>query len=110
MMVMNGAKIRKHGCPVGTLCTELSKLEHPALPKAHSLFIVFRAWLAEQFTQLGTHQDADGLAMHLLARSQGIATLANAFDSEAFIQQEVAQLQRWLHAVSAPSVSMPQGS
>lgn len=100
MMVMNGVKIRQHGCPVGTLCTELAKLDHPALPQASQLFILFRDWLASQFAQLGTKQNANGLAMHLLARSQGIATLANAFDDEAFILQEAEQLLKWLHAVS----------
>lgn len=109
MMVMNGAKIRQHGCPVGTLCTELSKLEHPFLPKASRLFTLFRDWLASQFSQMETQQDADGLAMHLLARSQGIATLANAFDDEAFLHQEVELLLRWLHAVSGSSRSI-QGS
>lgn len=97
MMVMNGAKIRRHGCPVGTLCTELAKLEHPALPHANQLFTLFREWLARQFTELGRGHQADTLAMHLLARSQGIATLAHAFDDEGFIHQEVELLLKWLH-------------
>lgn len=97
MMVMNSTKIRRHGCPVGTLCTELAKLEHPALPRANHLFTLFRQWLAHQFTDLGCAHQADTLAMHLLARSQGIATLANAFDDEPFIHQEVESLLKWLH-------------
>lgn len=100
MMVMNGPKIRQHGCPVGTLCTELSKLEHPAQPKASHLFILFRDWLASQFWLMGHQRNADALAMHLLARSQGIATLSNAFNDEAFIHQEVEQLLKWLHDIS----------
>jgi hypothetical protein len=48
--------------------------------------------------------------MHLLARSQGIATLANAFDDEAFIHQEVEQLQRWLHAIPNTSHSPKKGN
>ena len=105
MMVMNSNKIRKHGCPVGTLCTELAKLEHSALPRANLLFGLFREWLSSQFTLLGSGPEANQLAMHLLARSQGIATLANAFDDEAFIHQEVEQLQRWLHAIPNTSHS-----
>ncbi|KQZ30294.1 TetR/AcrR family transcriptional regulator [Duganella sp. Root1480D1] len=102
MMAMNAPSIRRSGCPVGTLCTELAKLEHPALPQANTLFTLFRDWLRAQFEQLGAKAaaDADRLAMHLLARSQGIATLANAFDDGAFIQHEVSQLHQWLHAVS----------
>ncbi|HET8870587.1 MAG TPA: TetR/AcrR family transcriptional regulator [Aquabacterium sp.] len=97
MMVMNSAQIRRHGCPVGTLCTELAKLEHPAQPKASRLFVLFRDWIDKQFAQIGAGHQARSLAMHLLARSQGIATLANAFDDEGFIHQEVEQLLRWLH-------------
>jgi hypothetical protein len=101
MLVMNGAKIRKHGCPVGTLCTELAKLDNPALPYASQLFDLFRQWLASQFRALGHGKvAADRLAMHVLARSQGIATLAHAFDDAAFIQQEVEQLHAWLKALA----------
>lgn len=102
MMAMNAPAIRRNGCPVGTLCTELAKLEHPALPQANTLFTLFREWLRAQFSQLGARAaaDADGLAMHLLARSQGIATLASAFNDGAFIEQEVSQLHKWLDAIA----------
>jgi hypothetical protein len=61
--------------------------------------MLFRRWLATQFEQTGFDRDADTMAMHLLARSQGIATLANAFDDEAFIRQEVLELHTWLRKV-----------
>ncbi|HEY9094213.1 MAG TPA: TetR/AcrR family transcriptional regulator [Hydrogenophaga sp.] len=103
MMVMNSAAIRRHGCPVGTLCAELAKLEHPALPQAGGLFQLFRQWLAEQMRALNfSPSEADRHAMHLLARSQGIAVLANAFDDNDFILEEVAQLHRWIHGLRAP--------
>ncbi|MCB2019081.1 MAG: TetR/AcrR family transcriptional regulator, partial [Hydrogenophaga sp.] len=44
MMVTNSASIRRHGCPVGSLCTELAKLQHPSLPQAGGLFQLFRQW------------------------------------------------------------------
>ena len=56
----------------------------------------FRSWLAQQFVELGRIKDADVLAMHLLARSQGIASLANAFHDEAFIRHEVKQIEAWV--------------
>lgn len=102
MMVMNGPRIRRHGCPVGTLCTELAKLAHPALPNASHLFTLFRDWLRAQFKALGAKTTADDLAMHLLLRSQGIATLASAFDDEAFIAREVRQLHQWLRQQTSP--------
>jgi TetR/AcrR family transcriptional repressor of nem operon len=98
ILIMNRAKIKSYGCPVGTLCTELAKLEHASQAEANQLFTLFRSWLRQQFTQLGRKADADELAMHLLARSQGVATLANAFHDEKFIKQEVKLMEDWLAA------------
>ncbi len=96
ILIANKAKIKQYGCPVGTLCTELAKLNHASQPVANSLFALFRTWLRRQFTLLGREADADELAMHLLARSQGVATLANAFHDEKFIKNEVKQMSDWL--------------
>jgi len=96
IMITNRAKIKLFGCPVGTLTTELSKLNHPAQDDANQLFTLFRTWLKQQFKLLGHNKEADELAMHLLARSQGIATLASAFNDEKFIKQEVNNLYLWL--------------
>lgn len=98
ILLVNRADIQNHGCPVGTLTTELAKLDHSALDAANGLFALFRDWLGEQFTQLGHRDDADELAMHVLAASQGVATLANAFRDEAFIHREVQRLHDWLDA------------
>jgi AcrR family transcriptional regulator len=104
MLIANQTAIMRHGCPVGTLCSELAKLDHGAQERAAELFTLFRTWLRGQFAALGRERDADALAMHLLARSQGIATLANAFHDPAFIEQEVQQLHLWLDAfVQAPA-------
>jgi TetR/AcrR family transcriptional regulator, transcriptional repressor for nem operon len=96
ILIANRAKIKRYGCPVGTLCTELAKLNHPAQGDANKLFGLFRTWLRRQFTLVGRKSDADDLAMHLLARSQGVATLAAAFQDEKFIRQEVERLYSWL--------------
>jgi len=98
ILIANRANIMRYGCPVGTLCTELAKLNHASQAEANKLFALFRAWLRRQFTLLGRKADADALAMHVLARSQGIATLANAFHDEKFIKQEVKQLDDWLRS------------
>jgi AcrR family transcriptional regulator len=96
ILLMNRSKIKRYGCPVGTLCSELAKLNHPAKGDANELFTLFRTWLRRQFEQLGRENDADDLAMHLLAFSQGVATLASAFQDEKFIRAEVARLHDWL--------------
>ena len=98
ILIMNRAKIKRYGCPVGTLCTELAKLDHASQAGANKIFTLFRVWLRRQFTLLGRKSDADKLALHLLARSQGVAALANVFHDEKFIRQEVKQMCDWLES------------
>lgn len=99
MLIANRAKIMAYGCPVGTLCNELAKLDHLAHLRAGEIFTLFRGWLRREFARLGhAPEAADALAMELLARSQGVATLASAFRDEAFIRREVTQMHAWLAA------------
>lgn len=99
MLIANRVTIMAHGCPVGTLSNELAKLDHAALPRAGAIFTLFRDWLSREFTRLGhAAEAADALAMELLVRSQGVATLASAFRDEAFIRREVTQMHAWLQA------------
>ena len=98
ILVANRVDIKRYGCPVGTLCTELAKLNHVSQAEANKLFTLYRTWLCRQFTLLGRAADSDALAMHLLARSQGVATLANAFHDEKFIKQEVKLMCDWLRS------------
>src|SRR5215510_14752559 len=98
ILIANRADIKRYGCPVGTLCTELAKLNHPSQGEVKEIFALFRIWLRRQFTLLGREADADALAMHLLARSQGVAMLASAFHDEKFVRQEVRQMCDWLSA------------
>jgi TetR/AcrR family transcriptional repressor of nem operon len=98
MIIANRAPIKSYGCPVGTLCAELAKLNHASQAEANQLFTLFREWLRRQFALLGRAEDADLLAMHLLARSQGVAALANAFRDDGFIEHEVQQMRDWLRS------------
>ena len=102
ILITNRSKIKRYGCPVGTLCNEMVKLDHPAKGDANKLFTLFRIWIRKQFEQLNRYDDADELAMHLLARSQGVATLASSFNDEQFITQEVKRLNEWLTLYTNP--------
>lgn len=100
ILIMNRAKITLYGCPVGTLTTELGKLSHPSLKEANKLFALFKQWLAVQFEILGKKPvEAKKLAMQLLARSQGSATVASAFHDEKFLFEEVEVLNQWLESL-----------
>ncbi|MEO3431406.1 TetR/AcrR family transcriptional regulator [Pelagibius sp. CAU 1746] len=98
ILVTNQADIKRYGCPLGTLSSELAKLNHEAQGEAKALFTVFRTWLRRQFEELGHGAEADALALHLLAASQGVATLANAYQDDAFVRREVEALFDWLDA------------
>ena len=110
ILAVNRADIKRYGCPVGTLCGELAKLGHASHGEATKLFTLFRTWLRRQFTLLGREADADALAMHLLARSQGVATLANAFHDEKFIRHEVEQMCDWLSTCTASDARDENGA
>ena len=104
IVITNSADIENYGCPVGTLTTELSKLGHGSLESATEVFTLFRTWLREQFAALGRADDADDLAMHVLAASQGIATMSNAYRDPEFVRREVDQLCAWVDAQAAQVV------
>ncbi|QPC43377.1 TetR/AcrR family transcriptional regulator [Kaustia mangrovi] len=103
ILIANRTKIMAYGCPVGTLCAELAKLDHVARQDANGIFALFRDWLRRQFELLGLADEADALALHILARSQGVAALANAFHDEEFIRSEVDSMTAWLDARIATS-------
>lgn len=110
ILLTNRADIQSYGCPVGTLITELAKLDHSSFEEASGLFTLFRTWLRNQFVLLGYGTEADALAMHVLAFSQGVATLANAFRDEDFIRREVGQMCEWLSSCTAgPSAAHAAG-
>ena len=97
ILIVNGDKIMHHGCPVGTLTSELAKLNHAAREGANGLFTLFRDWLARQFLMAGCgEEEANQSAMHLLMRSQGVATLLNAFHDRSFAEREVRLMHAWV--------------
>lgn len=100
ILLMNNQKIRSFGCPVGTLFSELAKLNHPGESGARRLYDLFRHWLRQRFEEMGRAEDADLLTMHILARSQGAASIANAYPDEFFLEQEVHQMLAWLDAIA----------
>ena len=96
ILLKNKAKIMAYGCPVGTLATELAKLDHAAQGRAADVFVMFRDWLVRQFKALGISEESERLALHLLARTQGAAVMASTFRDNEFLKSEVKSLERWL--------------
>lgn len=103
LLIANRAEIMAFGCPAGTLCSELSKLDHVAKSRSAEILGLFRDWLTAQFRALGHTDQAEALALHVLAWSQGVSVMASAFRDENFIRQEVAGIEHWLKALPEPS-------
>lgn len=95
----NWAGIRDHGCPVGTLCTELTKLDHAARADSVEIFTLYRQWLKNQFQALNSLEDPDELALQMLAWGQGVAAMGNAFKDLQYLEREVQKMCDWVHAL-----------
>ena len=97
ILIKNKSKIKHYGCPVGTLTTELQKLDHSAHEHAVEIFVMFKNWLVAQLKSAGKKgNEAEQISLHLLARSQGVATVFNAIKNERFLRAEVDSLETWL--------------
>lgn len=106
ILIRNRAKITLYGCPVGTLVSELGKLNHVSQTRANELFSMFSDWLADQFQEMGC-DEAQALqhARHLLARSQGVATLSQALRDDAFITAEVDLMLAYAAAAAPETIT-----
>lgn len=96
--MIHGSKLEliKHGCPIGSLNTELAKTEHTPTQPARVLFDLFLHWLTECFMALHYSNEAKSLAMHLLGRAQGIALIAHTYQDTQFLSRELSQLEAWI--------------
>ncbi|MHA7773482.1 TetR/AcrR family transcriptional regulator [Roseibium sp. M-1] len=100
IVIVNQAKIMAYGCPVGTLTSELAKLDHASKDKANRIMALFRDWLIRQFEELGCGDRSEDHALRVLCWSQGVATLAQAFKDEAYVRREVEDILEWLGSVA----------
>lgn len=96
---VNREKIRLYGCPLGTLCNEMAKLEHSAKGDVVEIYDVCRLWLSQQFEAMGYSEDvADHQSLHILAQSQGIANIFTAYQDDRFVERELERVYDWLDA------------
>lgn len=97
--VKNRAELARHGCPVGTLCSELRKLGGPAADKSTVLFRTALEWMERQFQALGKGADSRLLAVHLLSATQGVSVLAHTFGDPGLIDMEATRLKDWVRSL-----------
>lgn len=97
MIVRDGADIVRHGCPTGSLATELGKEGNANL--ARPLFREMLDWSEAQFAALAGADAAPDLARRMLVRLQGASVLAHAFRDPAWLAEEQAAVAAWLRGL-----------
>lgn len=101
MIVSRGGDLIEYGCPIGSLNTELAKDRRDLQVDARTLLDLLLDWLTECFADLGRPKDARRLALHFLARLQGIALIAHAYRDMKFLRDEAADLKLWIGTLKA---------
>jgi AcrR family transcriptional regulator len=89
-----------HGCPMGTLCAELDKLDDGLDRHAAKVIARIIDWSEDQFRLLG-RRDARDLAVALFAGIQGAALLANTFRDPTLLTRQTRHLERWIDSLAS---------
>ena len=92
-------RIAQHGCPIGSLCSELDKRDDDLTKKGAAVFERLITIAQEQFDQLG-RRDARDLAISLIASYEGAALLANTLRDPDILSTEARRLERWIDSMS----------
>jgi TetR/AcrR family transcriptional regulator, transcriptional repressor for nem operon len=87
--------VAQHGCPLGSLCSELGKrTKQPSLAQAELMRLPIE-WAETPFRALG-RGDAHDLALDLLAAYEGSALLANTLRDPGVLSGAARRLNRWI--------------
>jgi TetR/AcrR family transcriptional regulator, transcriptional repressor for nem operon len=93
-------ELAAHGCPIGTLCTELDKGASANTVDAADVLGSWLGWMERQFRDMG-RPEARGLAVALLSAYQGVSVLANALDDPSLIAAEGRRLKHWIDSLAS---------
>jgi AcrR family transcriptional regulator len=87
--------VADHGCPLGSLCSELDKRVEDSSLAVAALMRLPIEWAARQFDSLG-RRDSGELAVDLLATYEGSALLANTLRDPGLLSGAARRLERWI--------------
>ncbi len=91
--------LAQHGCPHGSLCSELDKRGDGTDRAAAKLIQIPVDWATEQFRLMG-RRDARDLAVALIAAYHGAALLTNTFRDPTLMAREARRLERWIDGLA----------
>jgi AcrR family transcriptional regulator len=92
--------IADHGCPLGTLCTELANQPGQSPALTAPLMQTLLDWAEQQFRAMG-RRDARDLALELVIAYEGSAILTNAMAQPEIMAREARRLEKWINALQA---------
>ena len=91
------SNILQYGCPIGSLSTELLKVQRGLQQQAHKMFDTFLDFLQEQLQQIGIEKDKQrSLAQHMLIWTQGINVVASSYQDNELLRDEIRQMFEWI--------------
>jgi TetR/AcrR family transcriptional regulator, transcriptional repressor for nem operon len=90
--------VAQHGCPLGSLCSELDKRGVEAGVGVVELLGLPLRWAEEQFRAMG-RRDARELALDLIAAYEGSALLANTLRDPNLLANASRRLDRWIDSL-----------
>jgi TetR/AcrR family transcriptional regulator, transcriptional repressor for nem operon len=88
----------RHGCPQGSLCSELDKRDDDLSRSCAQLIRLPIEWAERQLRATG-RRDARDLAVALISSYQGIALLTNTFRDPELMAREGRRLERWIDSL-----------
>lgn len=96
IMINEASQVVYYGCPMGSLNTELAKGQPELQTISRAQFDLFKSWLKKQFKQLVADKAAEHYALRLMARTQGVVVIAQAYQDKRFIKRETEEINQWL--------------
>ncbi|OMC54290.1 TetR family transcriptional regulator [Mycobacterium sp. IS-836] len=90
--------VADHGCPLGTLCTELANQSGRSPALTAPLMQTLLDWAERQFRAMG-RRDARDLAHQLVIAYEGSALLTNALAQPEIMAREARRLEKWINGL-----------
>src|SRR6201988_2818194 len=100
MLAESRDTIAEHGCPLGSLCTELANQPGQSPSLTAPLMQTLLDWTEQQFHAMG-RRDAHDLALELVIAYEGSAVLTNALAQPELMAREARRLEKWITAMQA---------
>lgn len=91
--------LKRYGCPLGTLNTEMCKLSANMRDRGRVLFDLLVEWLEAQFAELGHGHDSCQMALGLIGRLQGASVLCSVYQDCQYLRYETKQLEQWINTL-----------